>query len=109
MSRGVVLPSRDNPTYRGGLSDESDDFPLGSAPAGQRVDVIDFVDEFRPSFAQWAFRGSRFFLLCPVFFVLRGVATMQHGGAHAVGIGPVEMHQVLVGLGDVDEHTGEKL
>jgi len=38
-----------------------------------------------------------------------GVATMGHRGANAVGIGPIEMDEMLVGLGDVDEHAGEKL
>ena len=41
-----------------------------------------------------------------LFLVLRGVSTMRHGGANAVGIGPVEMHEMLVGLRDVDEHSG---
>ncbi len=63
LSRGVVLPVRQNPTDGGGLSDESDDFHLGAASAGQRVDVIDFVDELRPSFAHRAFRRGRFSLL----------------------------------------------
>ena len=40
LSRGVVLAVRQNPTDGGGLSDESDDFHLGAASAGQRVDVI---------------------------------------------------------------------
>ena len=40
LSRGVVVVVRENPTYGGGLSDESDDFHLGPASAGQRVDVI---------------------------------------------------------------------
>ena len=109
LSRKIVFPVRENPTYRGGLGDESDDFHLGAAAAGQRVDVIDFIDKLRPSFAHRAFRGSRFFLASLVFFVLRGVVTMRHGGANAVGVGPIEMNQVLVGLGDVDEDSGEKL
>ena len=40
LSRGVVVLLRENPTYGCGLSDESDDFHLGPASAGQRVDVI---------------------------------------------------------------------
>ncbi len=44
LSRRVVVPVCQNPTDGGGLSDESDDFHLGSASAGQRVDVIDFVN-----------------------------------------------------------------
>ncbi len=44
LSRRVVAPVRQNPSYGGGLSDESDDFHLGSAPTGQRVDVVDFIN-----------------------------------------------------------------
>ena len=111
MSRGVVLAVRQNPTDGGGLSDESDDFHLGAASAGQRVDVIDFVDELRPSLAHRAFRRGRFSLLfSPLFsLVLHGVVTMRHGRARAVGIGPIKMLEMLVGLGDVDEHAGKKL
>jgi len=107
LSRGVVVPVRQDPMDGGGLSDESDDFHLGSASAGQRVDVIDFVDELRPSFAHRAFRRGRFSF--PFSLVLLGVATMRHGGANAVGIGPIEVHEMLVGLGDVDEHAREEL
>ena len=107
MSRGVVLAVRQNPPDGGGLSDESDDFHLGAASAGQRVDVIDFVDELRPSFAHRAFRRGRFSLLFSL--VLLGVVTMRHGRARAVGIDHIKMHEMLVGLGDVDEHAGYKL
>ena len=34
---------------------------------------------------------------------------MRHGGARTVGVGPIEMNEMLVWLGDVDEHTGKKL
>ena len=105
--RKIVVPVRQNPTDRGGLSDESDDFHLCAASAGQRVDVIDFVDELRPSFAHRAFRRAR--LAFSFSLVLHGVATMRHGGARAVCIGPIEMDEMLVGFGDVDEHAGEKL
>jgi len=107
LSRGVVVVVRENPTYGGGLSNESDDLHLGAASAGQRIDVVDFENELRPSFAHRAFRGGRFPF--PFFLVLFGVVTMRHGGARAVGIGAVKMNQVLVGLGDVDEHAGKKL
>jgi len=107
LSGVVVVPSRENPAYGGGLGDERDDFHLCAAPACQRVDVIDFVDELCPSFAQRAFLGSGF-SRSRLSFVLLSVAAMRHGGAHAVGVGPIQMNQVLVGLGDVDEHTGEK-
>ena len=58
MSRGVVVPVLQNPADGCGLGDESDDFHLGSAPAGQRVDVIDFADELRPSFSHRVFAGA---------------------------------------------------
>ena len=109
MSRGVVVPVRQNPTDGVGLGDEGDDFHLCSALAGQRVDVIDFVDELRPSFSHRAFRRGRFFVPFALSLVLLGVATMRHGGARTVGVGPIEMNEMLVWLGDVDEHTGKKL
>ncbi len=40
LSRGVVVPVRQNPTDGGGLGDEGDDFHLCATLAGQRVDVI---------------------------------------------------------------------
>ncbi len=87
--RGVVVPVLQNPADGCGLGDESDDFHLGSAPAGQRVDVIDFVDELRQSFSHRAFGRGR--LAFSFSLVLHGVATMRHGGARAVCIGPIEM------------------
>jgi len=109
FSRRVVVPLRQNPSYGCGFGDESDDFHLGSAPTGQRVDVIDFINKLRPSFAHRAFCGGRLCLPFPFCLVLLGVASMRHGGARADCIGAIEMNQVLVGLGDVDEHAGEKL
>ena len=50
LSRGVVLTVRQNTTNGSGLSDESDDLHLGPASAGQRVDVVDFVNELSPRF-----------------------------------------------------------
>ncbi len=103
------MPVRQNPTDGGGLGDEGDDFHLCATLAGQRVDVIDFVDELRPSFSHRAFRKGRIVVPFALSLVLLGVATMRHGGAHTVGVGPMEMHEMLVGLWDVDEHAGEKL
>ena len=34
---------------------------------------------------------------------------MSEGGAYAVGVVAVEMDEVLVGFGNVDEDSGEKL
>ena len=109
LSRRVVVPFRQNPSYGCGLGDESHDFHLGSAPTDQRVDVVDFVNKLRPSLAHRAFRGGRFCLPFPLCLVLLGVATMRHGRANAVSVGPIEMHEMLVGLGDVDEHAGYRL
>ncbi len=77
LSRGVVLPVRQNPTDGCGLGDERDDFHLCAALASQRVDVIDFVDELCPSFAHRAFRFGRLCLPLALFLVLLGVATMR--------------------------------
>ncbi len=100
---------RQNPTDGCGLGDERDDFHVCAALASQRVDVIDFVDELCPSFAHGAFGRGRLAFAFSFFLFLLGVATMRHGGARAVCIGPIEMDEMLVGLGDVDEHAGEKL
>ncbi len=51
-------------------------FIMGTASTGQRVDVVDFVNELRPSFAQRAFLGSRF-SRSRLFFVLLSVAAMR--------------------------------
>ena len=75
MSRRVVVPVRQNATDGCGLGDESHDFHLGSASTGQRVDVVDFVNKLRPSFAHRAFRRGRFSF--PFSLVLLGVATMR--------------------------------
>ncbi len=34
---------------------------------------------------------------------------VPEGGAHAVGVGAIEMDEMLVGLRDVDEHASEEL
>ena len=91
-----------------GVDDESESFhPCPAARAGQRVHLEDAVDEIPPPFAQSSF-GSRLdgFPLRPGRV---GFHRWPVGLAQAVGVGPVEMDQVLVGLGDVDEDTGEKL
>ncbi len=77
LLRRVVVPVRQNPSYGCGLGDESDDFHLGSAPTGQRVDVVDFVNKLRPSFAHRAFRFVRLCFPLALFLVLLGVATMR--------------------------------
>ena len=44
MSRRVVVLFRQNATDGCGLGDESHDFHLGTASTGQRVDVVDFIE-----------------------------------------------------------------
>ena len=90
-----------------GLDDESENFHLcPTVKASQRVDFVDAVDELCPAFAQSAL-GSR----VVGFTVPRGRSGVVPavGCANAVGVGAVEMDQVLVRLGDVDEDAGEKL
>ena len=90
-----------------GLDDESENFhPCSAAGAGQRVHLVDAVDELCPAFARSAL-GSRV-----VGFTVptgRSGVVPAVGCANAVGVSPVEMDQVLVGLGDVDENAGQKL
>ncbi len=67
-----------------GLSNEGDDLHLFPVlPAGQGIDLVDFVDKLGPLFSQRAPRRR--------------------------SIGATKMNQMLVGLWDVDEHSGEKL
>ena len=40
---------------------------------------------------------------------LIGCVAEREGGADAVGVGAIEMDEVLVGLRDVDEHAREEL
>jgi len=88
-----------------GLGDEGKDLHLGpTAPTGQWVDFIDAVDELGPALGEGApgWRGvgcivGRSAIPCPV------------GGANAIGVGAVEMDEVLVGFRNVDEGSGQKL
>ena len=86
-----------------GVGDEREDFHVGAAlVAGQRVDVVDAVDELGPSFVGGASRRSR------IVFVV-GTNLLSVVLPDAIGVGAVEMNQVLVGLGDVCEDAGQKL
>lgn len=85
------------------LGDESEDLHLAAASvAEQRVDVVDAVDELGPSFVGGASRRSR------LGFVV-GTNVFSEVLSDAIGIDAVEMDQVFVGLGDVDENACEKL
>ena len=85
------------------LGDEGKNLHLPTAVrTGQRVDIINPVNELGPSFAQSAAGRSGLARLS------RWLAVSE-GGAHAVGVGAVEMDEVLVGFGNVDEDSGEKL
>jgi hypothetical protein len=66
------------------------------------VDLVDAVDKLGPSFVDGALRRGRF------GFVV-GTNLFSVVFSHAIGVCAVEMDQVLVGLGDVDEHAGEEL
>ena len=74
-----------------------------SAPHRQvNVHIINPVDELGPSFGQSA--AGREMLAR-----LIGCVAEREGGADAVGVGAIEMDEVLVGLRDVDEHASEEL
>ncbi len=52
LSRGLVFAVSQNTTNDCGLSDEGDDLHLSPAlPAGQRVDLVDFINKLGPSFS----------------------------------------------------------
>ena len=79
------------------LGDEGKNLHLPTAVrTGQRVHVVDPVNELGPSFAQSA-AGRE------ALGRLRRRLAVPEGGAHAFGVGAVEMDEVLVRLGNVDE------
>jgi len=86
-----------------GLGDEGEDFHLGATVRTcQRVHVINPVNKLCPSFVASA--AGREGLVR-----LSGCVAVPEGGAHTVGVGAIEMDEMLVGLRDVDEHAGEEL
>jgi hypothetical protein len=86
-----------------GVGDEGKNFHFTTAlRTGQRVDLVDAVNEFGPSFVGGSARRNRF-----VFVV--GANLVSVGSSHAIGVGAIEMNQMFVGLGDVCEHPGQKL
>ena len=87
-------------TDEGGLDDEGEDLHLFPAPpTGQRVDLVDTVNELGPSLSQNAWtRGS----LCHLF---RRVAVSEARGTNAIGVGALETDEMFVVFGDVDEDT----
>src|SRR3990172_8542227 len=85
-----------------GLGDEGENFHLFPASTtGQRVDLVDTEDKLGPSLFESASQRGRFILCLP----FRRVVTNRSRRTHAMGIGAVEMDEMSVGLGDVDEHT----
>jgi hypothetical protein len=87
----------------GGVDDESEEFHFFAAStAGQRVDLVDTVDELGPASIKSA--SSRGGLVHVSWARLVSVAM-----AHSVGVGAVEINEVLTGLGDVYEDSGQKL
>jgi len=92
----------EDPFYDFVLGDESEDFHLGAASvAGQRVDLVDTVDELSPSFVCGT-SVSRFGLLLETNRVSEGLS-------NAIRVSAVEVNQVLVRLGDVDEDSSQEL
>jgi len=87
-----------------GLGDESQELHRGIASGtGERVDLVNTVDELGPPLGKSA--PER----CGLGFLGCSRRLFSVGGSNAIGVGAVEMNQVLVGLWDVDEHPGEKL
>ena len=102
FGRGLVSMIEDGSDGTG-FGNESEDLHLCTASvAGQRVDLVDAVDELGPSFVENASRRRR-----PGFVI--GANVFSVGLSNAIGVGAIEMNQVLVGLGDVDEDSSEKL
>lgn len=92
---------------KAGLGDEGKDLHLGpAAKTGQRVDLVDTVDELRPTFSQSASGRGRLDAASPAF---GRVVLKLSRRTQAVGIGPVEMDEMLSGLGDMDEHSCHEL
>jgi hypothetical protein len=93
----------EDPFYDFVLGDESEDFHLGTASfADQRVDLVDTVDELSPSFVRSASSGSRRWLL----LVTNGVMVAS---SHAIGVDAIKMDEMLVGLWDMNENSGQEL
>ncbi len=88
LSGGFIFAVSQNTTNDRGLGDEGEDLHLSPAlVAGQRVDLVDFVNKLGPSFSQRAWRRGRFILS----LLLRGVANTRCRGTNAVGVGAVKM------------------
>ena len=100
----VALDMLENLSDDGGLDDEGQELHRGIASGtGQRIDLVDTVDELSPLLAQSG-PGRR--SVCGWLWWSLPLGAV--GGANPIGVGAVEMDQVFVGLGDVNEHTGEE-
>ena len=94
-------------TNKAGLGDEGQDLHLGpAAKTGQRVDLVDTVDELRPTLSQSGSERGRLDFASPPF---GRVVSKRSRRTQAVGIGPVEMDEMLSSLGDMDEHSSQEL
>ena len=74
-------------------------------PTGQRVDLVDPVDELGPAFSKSASGRGR--LVLHISFAARA-STAAHC-PNAIGVDAVEMDEMLVGLRDVDKNSSQKL
>ena len=87
----------------GVLGDERDDLHLATALGTcQRVDIVDTVNEFCPSSVESASSRRRLGLVLSRFVPLVG-------SPDAIGIGAIEMDEVLVWQWDVYEDPCQKL
>jgi len=89
----------------GVLGDERQELHRGIAfGTRQRVDLVDTVDELGPSLAQsapWRRGGGG------GFGWRGGVGAV--GGSNAIGVSAIEMDQVFVGRGNMDQHARQEL
>ncbi len=102
---GVSVGVFEDLSNDGRLGDEGDDLHFFAAtPAGQRVELEDAVDELGPSFSKSASRRG---LALRLGHPAR--ASSSASFANAVGVCAVQMNQMLVGLGDVNEDSCQEL
>lgn len=104
---GFALEVVQDASDDGGVDHEGEELHFSPASrTGQRVDLVDTVNELGPSLAPSAsFLGS----FLDAFRLVYGRVVGSDGlGTNAVGVSTVESDEMFVGLGDVDEHPSEK-